>query len=496
MNKVLYIILTLLLFSLTMISCSPDDTEKINEPISKGGDTINDGLDPVGEGINDGLDPVGDGINGGLDSVSDVVNDGVGAITGGAGGGSGTVVSCEVNTNRFCTEHGASVWEFEKNKKDSGYALVGSKDKRPWIQIVDENGKYQMSKGYNVFGEYKSNFGNGLPSVGQLDGSAISQTKDGGYIVGTYVNPRHPSYGYTHIFKTNKQGEIEWKKELKYKSGKTNVIHFVEDIIETESGDFVAVGYTSGDSGNNMKGQGFMLKMSEEVQPSGNKEGKIDWIQRFGSNACVFDTLEDVLEADDNNLIAVGKFEKACPKYACHHGYACGDMYFLKIDPADGTTLIAEKHRNFTKQWWASGHSVIKMNDGYAVGGKIRDNKNTVVNSAVWKLNNSGKMVWNWVGTGRIEGKVHQQEYVKSITLSHDSNSILAAGYTRFFKSVRNQKSNVMVWSMDLNGNGKWGKKYEMGGAVQRITRYKNNHYLLLKGRLFFEMDSNGELIK
>ena len=202
------------------------------------------------------------------------------------------------------------------------------------------------------------------------------------------------------------------------------------------------------------------------------------------------------MEADDNNLIAVGKFEKACPKYACHHGYACGDMYFLKIDPADGTTLIAEKHRNFTKQWWASGQSVIKMDDGYAVGGKIRDNKNTVVNSAVWKLNNSGKMVWNWVGTGRIEGKVHQQEYVKSITLSHDSNSILAAGYTRSFKSVRNQKSNVMVWSMDLNGNGKWGKKYEMGGAVQRITRYKNNHYLLLKGRLFFEMDSNGELIK
>ena len=32
---------------------------------------------------------------------------------------------------------------------------------------------------------------------------------------------------------------------------------------------------TSGDRGNNMKGQGFMLKMSEEVQPSGNKEGKM-----------------------------------------------------------------------------------------------------------------------------------------------------------------------------------------------------------------------------
>ena len=518
MNKILYIILSLLLFSLTMISCNSDDAETISKPIEKTGDTVNDGLDSVGDGFNDAgnvvsdvVDPVGDGLNDagnvvsdvldpvgdGLNDAVDVVNDGVEEITS-VGGGSGTVSpKCDVNTERFCPEHGASVWEFEKNKKDSGYALVGRKDKRPWIQIVDENGKYQMSKGYNVFGEYKSNFGNGLPSVGQLDGSAISQTKDGGYIVGTYVNPRHPSYGLTHIFKTNKQGEIEWKKELKYKSGKTNVIHFVEDIIETESGDFVAVGYTSGDLGNSMKGQGFMLKMSEEVQASGKKEGKIDWIKRFGSNACVFDTLVDVLEADDNKLIAVGKFEKACPKYACHHGYACGDMYFLKIDPADGTTLIEKKHRNFTDQWWAGGNSVIKMDDGYAVGGKIRSNKNTVTNSAVWKLNNNGQMVWKWEGTARKQGNSHIQEYVRAITLSHDSNSILAVGYTRFYKNVRNQKSNMMVWSMDLNGNAKWGKKYaDIGGTAQRITRYKNNHYLLLKGKKFFEMDSNGVLIE
>ena len=75
-----------------------------------------------------------------------------------------------------------------------------------------------MSKRYDVFGDYKSNFGNGLPAVGQLDGSAISKSKDGGYIVGTYVNPRHPSYGYTHIFKTNSNGEIEWKSCLLYTS--------------------------------------------------------------------------------------------------------------------------------------------------------------------------------------------------------------------------------------------------------------------------------------
>ena len=69
MYKILHIIL-IFLFSLTMISCSNDDTEGIHEPIRKGGDTINDVLDPV----NDVLDP-----------VDDVVNDGLEEITGGGG---------------------------------------------------------------------------------------------------------------------------------------------------------------------------------------------------------------------------------------------------------------------------------------------------------------------------------------------------------------------------------------------------------------------------
>ena len=92
----------------------------------------------------------------------------------------------------------AGLWEFVTT--GNGYALVGSKDRRPWIQILDKNGKHQLTKRYDVFGEYKSNFDPGFPPEGTLDGSAISQTKDGGYIVGTFVNPKHPSYGYSHIF--------------------------------------------------------------------------------------------------------------------------------------------------------------------------------------------------------------------------------------------------------------------------------------------------------
>ena len=365
---------------------------------------------------------------------------------------------------------------------DNGYALVGSKDRRPWIQILDKNGKHQLTKRYDVFGEYKTSsifIGNGFPPEGTLNGSAISQTKDGGYIVGTFVLPKHPSYGYSHIFKTNAQGEIVWKRELKYKSGRTKVIHFVEDIMQTNDGHYVAAGYTSGDSGNSVKGQGFVTKIDKD-------DGTEKWMKRFGSNACVFDTLTSVLEDNENNLIAIGKYEKPCPKYVCHHGYACGDVYFLKINSATGETLISKRHT--PNKWWAFGYSILQLDDGsFIVGGKVRADRGSPTNSAVWRLNHNGEMVWSqpWTGTAR---KNHN-EYVFALALNPQRDAVIAAGIAG---------NDMMAWSMDLNGTQKWVKRYEEpGGQVASgITRIKNNRYLLSGSRWFLEIDSDGSLIK
>ena len=380
----------------------------------------------------------------------------------------------------------AGLWEIVKNKKDCGYALVGSKNRRPWFQVLDEKGNHLMSKTYDVFGNYKTSsifIGNGFPAEGSLDGSAISQTNDSGYIVGTFVNPKHPSYGYSWIFKTNAQGEIVWKRELKYKSGKTKVIHFVEDIIQTNDGHYVAAGYTSGDSGNNVKGQGFVTKIDKD-------DGTEKWMKRFGSNACVFDTLKSVLEDNENNLIAIGKYEKPCPKYVCHHGYACGDVYFLKINSATGETLISKRHT--PNKWWASGNSILQLDDGsFIVGGKVRAGKGSPTNSAIWRLNHNGEMVWSqpWTGTARRENNNYHSEQVFALALSPQRDAVIAAGVAG---------NDMMAWSMDLNGTQKWVKRYEEPGVqvASGITRIKNNRYLLSGSRWFLEIDSDGSLIK
>lgn len=418
------------------------------------------------------------------------------ADAGGDSSGSKTTASeCDANNKgsfQIFPEKGAGLWEIVRNKIDCGYALVGGKNRKPWIQVIDDNGNQLISKTFDAdFKDITSNFGNGLPTEGQLDGSAISQTKDSGYIVGTYVNPRHSSYGYTHIFKTDSQGEIEWKRELKYKSGNTKVIHFVEDIIQTNDGHYVAVGYTSGDSGNKIKGQGFMTKIDKN-------DGTEKWMKRFGSNVCVFDTLNSVLEDNENNLIAIGKYEIPCPKYACHHGYACGEVYFLKISPETGETLISKRHGT---DWSASGHSLLQLDDGsFIVGGRVKTSKTVPVNSAVWRINQNGEVVWSqpWTGTARKENNDWHNEHVNALALSPQGDAIIAAGWTGLAGFSKAQKFDMMVWSMDLNGKQKWIKRYEEPGkqSAADIILIKNNNFLLSGGSIFFEIDSNGGLIK
>ena len=452
MRKIFYSFLISAII-LTFFSCGKSTDENVNFVVSKTNDTVNN-----------------------------TVNDNVHGSSGENWGDS----DFQINPQEV-----AGLWEFVTT--NSGYALVGSKERRPWIQIVDKNGQSQLTKRYDVFGNYKSNFGNGLPAVGSLDGSAISQTNDGGYIVGTYVNPRHPSYGYSYIFKTDSQGEIEWRRELKYKSGSAKVIHFIEDIMQTEDGHYVAVGYTSGDSGNQIKGQGFMTKIDKD-------DGTEKWMKRFGDRACVFDTLNSVLEDDENNLIAIGKYEKPCPRYVCHHGYACGDVYFLKIDSSTGETLISKRHA--PNKWWATGNSILKLDDGdFIVGGRIKADKRNASNSAVWRLDQNGEMVWSkpWTGTARREknNDIHNED-VLALALSPEGDAIIAAGVTRLAGVRKPQKPDMMAWSMDLNGIQKWVKRYEKVGpqAAADITQINTNRYLLSGGKSFFEIDSDGNLKK
>ena len=122
------------------------------------------------------------------------------------------------------------------------------------------------------------------------------------------------------------------------------------------------------------------------------------------------------------------------------------------------------------------------------------------VNSAVWRINNNGELVWSqpWTGTSRKVNNDWHNEHVNALALSPQGDAILAAGWTGLAGFKKNRAFDMMVWSMDLNGKQKWIKRYEEPGpqTAESITLIKNNHFLVSGGKQFLEIDSDGEFIK
>jgi uncharacterized delta-60 repeat protein len=197
MNKVLYIILTLLLFSLTIISCSPDDTEKVNEPISKAGDTVNGVLDPVGDGVNDGLDSVGDVVNGGL------------GVTTGSGGISSSSCSFK-NTKALivgnavtekcifydCPKSKIVIWDLNGCMKVVGESVMGAVDAafhNNSIYIADDAGYYWIA-GPETYEKKKINNSSGY-KLSEITGISVNSTGNV-YVAGNVVKKKKSYTAY------------------------------------------------------------------------------------------------------------------------------------------------------------------------------------------------------------------------------------------------------------------------------------------------------------
>ena len=236
-----------------MISCKSDDTEKVNEPISKAGDTVNGVLDPVGDGINDGLD-----------SAGDVVNDGVGTITGGTGGGSSTTTDSTTNLT-WTKQLGSSGHEFglgvTTDSSDNIYVtgLTYEDVTCPIILFAGEECLYTNRDiiliKYNSSGtkQWTKHYGE--------DGKGVTTDSSGNIYVTSYTDSDRSDI---ILIKYNSSGTKQWTKQLGASSGRFGDRGF---------------GVTPDSSGN--------IYLSGDTWRS-NLDGKIDNSPRFRSETDLF----------------------------------------------------------------------------------------------------------------------------------------------------------------------------------------------------------------
>ena len=431
MNKVLYIILTLLLFSLTMISCSPDDTEKINEPISKGGDTINDGLDPVGEGINDGLDTVGD-----------VVNDGVGTITGGDGG-SATGTNNQSQCTSVKTFHKKIFGKQAKQTNDCGYVVAYNEK----LTKLNEVGETKWETKITLKQRKHSNLGK--PSV--------IQTRDGGYLYSD-------NYG---IAKVSSSGQIEWTNKQ---------FGDFEDVIEHSNGYF----YVVSDDLVAHKSLAKVYKFSSK--------GKKVWIRRFGGS-CSWEKLRSILETSDGELIIVGGKSHGNNKYPCTFEFY-DDAWIIKVDADKGGKIWEKTYggRNFERF-----EDIVKNPKGgyYAIGTECNlknppwgGNLCASNMSALWmKIDDSG----NSLGKKRYTSGPNQTGF--SITNTSSGGTAWVGlnkkkvGSTTLYRAVFYKLTGTKV---------NYSKIVDLGsGNATSIELTKDGGFIIAAGKNVFKTDSD-----
>ena len=431
MNKVLYIILTLLLFSLTMISCSPDDTEKINEPISKGGDTINDGLDPVGEGINDGLDTVGD-----------VVNDGVGTITGGDGG-SATGTNNQSQCTSVKTFHKKIFGKQAKQTNDCGY-IVAYNEK---LTKLNEVGETKWETKITLKQRKHSNLGK--PSV--------IQTRDGGYLYSD-------NYG---IAKVSSSGQIEWTNKQ---------FGDFEDVIEHSNGYF----YVVSDDLVAHKSLAKVYKFSSK--------GKKVWMKRFGGS-CSWEKLRSILETSDGELIIVGGKSHGNNKYPCTFEFY-DDAWIIKVDADKGGKIWEKTYggKNFERF-----EDIVKNPNGgyYAIGTECNlrnppwgGNLCASNMSALWmKIDDSG----NSLGKKRYTSGPNQTGF--SIT-NTSSGGTAWVGLNK--KKVGSTTLYRAVFYKLTGTNVNYSKIVDLGsGNATSIELTKDGGFIIAAGKNVFKTDSD-----
>ena len=200
--------------------------------------------------------------------------------------------------------------------------------------------------------------------------------------------------------------------------------HYINDAIETTNGDYIAVGWISGDpgtAGHGQRGQAFIVRLSDG--------GAVQWIKRFGQLNTPKDTFWEVVEADDGGFVAVGS------KLEDREFYFYDHFWFLKVD-ADGNEVWSREIG--TNDRYDMAFDIIKMPDGgFAATGMSTINSNGEGAMRVVRISANGAVIWN-----KKAGGDGYQDMGHALALNQNENVLMVAGT----KQPYGDDSHIKLW--------------------------------------------------
>ena len=290
----------------------------------------------------------------------------------------------------------------------------------------------------------------------------FSPTSDGGYLT-SYINfvsksspPNEPGNGWTWFIP-------------EYQAP-----HYVNDAIETSDGNYVAVGWVSGDpgtGGHNQRGQAFIARLSND--------GTLLWIKRFGLLNTPKDTFWEVVEADDGGIVAVGSKLEAREFYFYDH------FWFLKVDTEGNQVWSREIGTN---DRYDMAFDVIRLPDGgFAATGMSTINSNGDAAMRVVRISSDGGIIWN-----KKAGGDGWQDIGHALALNQNGTVLMVVG----MKQITTTESRVKLWGYNPETGSRLFTNYsfgeEHGTGSWGVTGSYDNGFVVTTNTSLMKMDSLG----
>ena len=344
-------------------------------------------------------------------------------------------------------DKGNKLWQrtYGGKKDDKAYAIIGMEDGgfivagsrksfgNGWSDVylvkIDEYGNKIWEKTYGGKRNDKAN--------------AITQTKDGGFIVAGCKKSFDSGKSDVYLIKIDEYGNKIWEKTY---GGKRN--DKANAITQTEDGGFVVAGDT--ESCSNGWSDVYLIKIDEN--------GSMVWEKTYGGKKN--DKANAITQTEDGSFIVAGDTE------SFSNGWS--DAYLIKID--ENGSMVWEK--TYGGKNGDVVETIAKTEDGgFIVAGNTDSFTNYGWDVYIIKIDKKGNMLWQKAHGGSKDDKAY------AITQTEDGGFVIA-GDT---KSFGNGKSDVYLVKIDKNGNTIWQRTYGGKGwdTARAITNTKDGGFIV-----------------
>jgi hypothetical protein len=298
-------------------------------------------------------------------------------------------------------------------------------------------------------------------------------TPDGGYIVGGYTNSNNGNVAGNHgnsdawIVKLSSNGSLDWQKCI---GGSSSDNAF--DILKTNDGGYILVGYTSSNDGDVSGNQGqfdaWLIKLSSF--------GIIEWQRLLGGTG--LDQMNSVQQTPDGGYVAAGHTYSNNGDVVGTHGIQ--EAWVVKLSSAG--TLQWQKPLGGTQNDEASGIQ-ITADGGYIVVGSTLSNDGQVTGTHggydawVMKLSSTGDLEWQKALGGTLNDRAF------AVQQTTEGGYIVAGSSSSNDGDVSGNHGGDDAWVVKLSTNGAVEWQKTLGGtnneSAQSIQLTSDGGYVL-----------------